>query len=137
MDLYHPLILKYAREPIGFEKRLSAQMVKEARNPLCGDKFTIYMDFNRDVIEKITFHGYGCAVSKATAAVLVEKMSGKSAEKAREICQIYLTMFDGGALTHDETLNIFEMARHVSGRTTCATLVWEAFQQILLDKQNE
>jgi nitrogen fixation NifU-like protein len=132
MNLYHPIILQHQRQPIGFEKRVDAQHIENAYNPVCGDKYKLYLDFKDDTIHKITFHGYGCAVSKAAASILSAKMIGKTIHEALEICQSYFNMIQNGVLTDDENLNIFEVARHFSGRLTCATLAWDTFYQFII-----
>jgi nitrogen fixation NifU-like protein len=137
MNLYHPILLQHQRQPIGFEKRADAQYIEDAYNPVCGDKYKLYLDFNGNLIQKITFHGYGCAVSKAAASILAEKMVGKTVVEALEICQSYFNMIQNGVLTNDDNLNIFEVARHFSGRLTCATLVWDAFYQFLISTKSQ
>jgi nitrogen fixation NifU-like protein len=136
MNLYHSIILQHHRKPIGFEKRPAASHIEDAYNPVCGDKYKLYFDFEQNVIQKITFHGYGCAVSKASTSILVEKMLGKTVDEALEICQSYFEMIQKGVLTDDESLNVFEVARHFSGRLTCATLAWDAFQQFLISNKS-
>jgi nitrogen fixation protein NifU and related proteins len=132
MNLYHPIILQHHRKPIGFEKRLDASHIEDAYNPVCGDKYKLYLDLDQNVIQKITFHGYGCAVSKASTSILVEKMVGKTVDEALEICQSYFDLIQKGVLTDNSSLNVFEAARHFSGRLTCATLAWDAFYQFLV-----
>jgi nitrogen fixation NifU-like protein len=80
----------------------------------------------------MTFHGYGCAVSKAAASILTEIMCGKTVHEALEICQSYFNLIQNGVLTEYESLNVFEAARHFSGRLTCATLAWDAFYKFLI-----
>ncbi|MEN9609450.1 MAG: hypothetical protein RLZZ628_264 [Bacteroidota bacterium] len=135
MNLYHPIILQHHRQPIGFEKRPTAAHIEDAYNPVCGDKYKLYLDFDHNIIQKITFHGYGCAVSKASASILTAKMIGKTIDEAIEICESYFNMIQNGVLTDDESLNVFEAARHFSGRLTCATLAWDALLPLLILKQ--
>ncbi len=48
-----------------------------ANNPTCGDEINIDMIINDDVITKVAFNGEGCAISQATASMLLEKIADK------------------------------------------------------------
>ena len=58
-QLYDDVILQHNREPYHYEKRLTAQHILEAYNPLCGDKFKLFLDIEDEKVQKATFHGYG------------------------------------------------------------------------------
>jgi len=63
--LYQTVILKHNKAPFHYEKKETATHRLEAYNPLCGDRFDLYLDVKNGIIEAIHFHGYGCAISKA------------------------------------------------------------------------
>ena len=69
-QLYNKLILDRQTDPIGFQKRENARQVLDAYNPVCGDHFKLYLDFKGPTITEATFHGYGCALSKASITQL-------------------------------------------------------------------
>ena len=62
--LYNQVILDRQRDQSGFEKRDDAEVIVEAYNPVCGDKFKLFLDFDGDTISQASYHGYGCALSK-------------------------------------------------------------------------
>ena len=78
--LYQGVILQHNNAPQYFEKRLAAQHVIDAYNPLCGDKFKLFLDIENGTIVKATFHGYGCAISKVATSVLLSKIQGQNIE---------------------------------------------------------
>ena len=78
--LYQSIILEHNNKPQYFEKRPAAQHVVEAYNPLCGDKFKLFLDIENGAITKATFHGYGCAISKAATSVLLSRIQGETIE---------------------------------------------------------
>lgn len=125
--MYHPIILRHNQHPVGFEKRPDAPHIVRAYNPLCGDKFSVALDIENGVVAQATFHGYGCAISKASTSVLVEKIRGKSLPEIRKILETFLRTVETGAPapTDDETA-AFAEARNFPGRMDCATLAWRA-----------
>ncbi|MCK4898753.1 MAG: iron-sulfur cluster assembly scaffold protein, partial [Anaerolineales bacterium] len=58
----------------------------EDDNPLCGDHLRIEVRVNSD--ERVTeavFDGYGCAISQASADLLIESIQGKTLEEVKQI----------------------------------------------------
>lgn len=132
-QLYDEVILKHNREPYHYEKRLTAQHILDAYNPLCGDKFKLFLDIEDGKVQKATFHGYGCAISKAATSVLVEKIQNMPVETVLELIKTYFdglnsTNTEGGRDIFPEEMKAFLTVRQFPERLTCATLSWEAAQ---------
>lgn len=131
-DLYHKLILEYNRTPLYFEKRPDARRVVDATNPLCGDKFKLFLDIEDQTIVRATFHGYGCAVSKASASVLMKKIQGRPVSEAIAEIRTFLSRLHPGNPNMpslpppDEETAAFLPVKNYPGRLKCATLNWEA-----------
>ena len=135
-QLYQSVILKHNKEPVHFEKNEAATYVLEAYNPLCGDKFQLFFEVRDGVIEELSFHGYGCAISKASASVLVKKLEGRPAAEALELCREFLALLQGEEdqpEAPDEELAAFTAARSFPGRMKCATLSWEEMEKSLVN----
>ena len=148
MELYSEIILKHNNAPFHFEKRNDTQHVLEAYNPLCGDKFKIYLDIDDGVISKIYFHGYGCAISKAATSVLMKKIFEKNISDAKIILKNYFFIlekdfqkdflkknseekdFEENNFLNDEVF-AFTAVKDFPERKTCATLSWEAVNNFL------
>lgn len=136
-DLYHKLILEHNRAPLYFEKRPDAMRVVDATNPLCGDKFKIFIDIENQTIVRATFHGYGCAVSKASASVLMKKIQRRPvAEALTSIREFISRVKPGDHATKrlpppDEETSAFLPVKNYPGRLKCATLTWEALEEDL------
>jgi len=128
-QLYDGLIWEHSRSPHFFEKRSEAQYVIEASNPLCGDKFKLFLDVNKDgLITAATFYGYGCVVSKASSSVLMTKIQGQPLDSLPDILKRFLDAVVAGParLSTDPELDSFAVAKNFPGRDKCATLAWEA-----------
>ncbi|MCE7922014.1 MAG: SUF system NifU family Fe-S cluster assembly protein [Haliscomenobacteraceae bacterium CHB4] len=140
-DLYQGVILEHNRTPLFFEKRPDARYVVEAYNPLCGDKFKLYLDVENGVIATATFHGYGCAVSKASSSVLMKKIQGVSLDDLPGILEEFLKAVAAGpenapTVATDPETAAFTVAKKFPGRDKCAVLAWEALRNWTLEIGN-
>ena len=50
-------------------------------NPGCGDIVTVYLKFNGDKVDSVTYTGQGCTISQAAASMLTEILPGKTIEE--------------------------------------------------------
>ncbi len=135
--LYQEVILKKNNNPSNFKKQETASVVVKAYNQICGDRFTLYFDIENNKIANLSFHGFGCAISKASSSVLTEKLQGKSIEEAKKIIDHFLKSILEEV---DESQNIpedilaFSAAKDFPGRSKCATLSWDEMNLFLEKK---
>ena len=132
-ELYEKIIVQHRRNPVNFEKNTGAQHQVEAYNPFCGDQYKLYFDNENEILHNLSFHGYGCAISKASSSVLVELMEGKNIAEAKSLCDQFLEMIrqqseHHGRLSH---LTAFMKAKQYPGRDKCAMLSWEYLKKYL------
>ena len=90
-DLYREMILEHYKNPIhkGEMKEISHSF--EDDNPLCGD--FIHMDLEVDekgIITNAVFSGHGCAISQASADILLEDIIGKRMEDVQHLNSQYV-----------------------------------------------
>ena len=135
-ELYQSVILQHNKVPYHYEKKTDAVQQIEAYNPLCGDRFDIYIEMEQEQIKQIYFHGFGCAISKAATSVLAKHLENKSISEALALCATYHEITNPESVTTkniviEEELEAFEAAKHFPGRITCATLSWEAVEDFL------
>ncbi len=77
-DLYRDEILEHYRRPHNFGTLSEPDVVYEGANPLCGDRITMMLGINDDlVVEEVAFTGRGCAISQASASMLTDEIKGK------------------------------------------------------------
>ena len=132
--LYQSVILVHSREPIRYEKQPDAPHQLKAYNPVCGDKYELFFAVEDGRMKNVSFHGYGCAISKTSTSVLVKHLEGKAVEEAQEIWQRFLSLIktDGPEVeSTEEDFQAFTAAREFPGRLTCATLAWEELDKWL------
>lgn len=137
-QLYKTVILKHNKAPFRYEKKEGTTHQLEAYNPLCGDRFNLFLEVKEGIIESIHFHGYGCAISKASTSVLVKNLEGKTIKQALALCGAFQQVVspDGTAtaINELEEFEAFAAAKDFPGRLTCATLSWETIKSFLVEE---
>ena len=85
-DLYRELIIDRYKNP-HFRGSLEPHDISfEDDNPLCGDHIRIDLRLNGDDrVSEVAFDGHGCAISQASADLLVETVLGKTLDEVKQI----------------------------------------------------
>lgn len=84
-DLYRDIILDHYRSPRNKGTLDPSDYTYEDVNPLCGDEIRIDIRVKDDMVDEIAFSGRGCAISQASASILMEMTDGKSLEDVKAI----------------------------------------------------
>lgn len=135
-SLYQSHILLNAKDESHLGRFDDPTHTLEAYNPMCGDKYTLYLKLTDGLIEKATFEGFGCAISKASTAVLTKQIEGKTLESIKPIVELFFELVNEDSdlipesLTTNEDLLAFAAAREFPERKTCATLSWGEVKQM-------
>ena len=80
--LYGGLILERFRHPRRFGELPGADASYEDVNPLCGDRVRLALRVADDTVEAVRFSGDSCAICTASADVVAELATGRSARSA-------------------------------------------------------
>jgi nitrogen fixation NifU-like protein len=81
--LYREAILDHYRHPRGKGHLADADIRYHDTNPFCGDDITIELKVENNIVVDAAFDGQGCAISQATASLLMEEVIGKSLDELR------------------------------------------------------
>jgi len=93
-DMYREVIVERYKNPAYRGSLIPADITFEDENPLCGDHIKIDLRVDEGgIIDEAAFDGHGCAISQASADLLLESVIGKSVE-------------DGKKLTKDDVLEM-------------------------------
>jgi nitrogen fixation NifU-like protein len=138
-DLYQDIILDHGRKPRNFHALEHPSHFANGHNPLCGDRVTVFLEIENDVIKDVSFQGRGCAISTASASLMTEVLKGKTLAEADELFKAFHAEVTGGEVpTMPEVLqDDFERLAPLEGvkayptRVKCATLAWHAFEAAL------
>lgn len=125
------VILDHNRNPRNFFAMEDADCHMEGFNPLCGDKFTIYLKRDGDRIAACSFMGEGCAISKAATSLLVSVLPGLTEAEARALHREFNAMLHTAPEAPVDEAALGELAvlagvRAFPIRIKCATLAWRA-----------
>ena len=85
-----------------------ANLVLEGVNPNCGDDIWLKLKVEDGTITDGAFVGDGCAVSQASADMMLDLIIGKSKEEAMKLADIFFRMIKGEV--SDEELDQLEEA---------------------------
>lgn len=135
--LYPEIIKTHAEHPHHFEKRPPAAF--QAYNPLCGDKFEVYLQAVSTTFNKLYFFGFGCAISKASTSIMVKLLEGRSFDRALKICDHFLRYVDNelppGENPDYPEFEGFKGLQEFPERRDCATLPWLEMKKYLESKK--
>jgi len=84
-SIYREIILDHYQNPRHRGTLDPHDYSYEDSNPLCGDEVRIDARVKDDVISEIAFTGQGCAISQASASILMELAHGKSLDEVKAI----------------------------------------------------
>ena len=84
-DMYREVILDHYKNPRFRGELDPADISYEDDNPLCGDNIRIDLRVDdNDRIVECAFSGQGCAISQASASMLMEDIQGKTLEEIKK-----------------------------------------------------
>jgi nitrogen fixation protein NifU and related proteins len=134
-DMYQEVILEHAKSPRNYRALASPTLKAEGFNPLCGDRCTIYLAMQGDVIEDIAFQGNGCAISRASASLLTQSLKGKTSAEAETLFSSFHRVVTGQGANGDRAslgkLEVFAGVSEFPARVKCATLAWHTLHAAL------
>lgn len=133
--LYQDVILEHNRSPRNFRRMEDADRHAEGRNPLCGDQITVWLKLDGEVITDVSFHGSGCAISKASASLMTGAVKGKTRAEVDRLFDRFRGVVTGreGDAQGGELgkLAVFSGISAFPMRVKCATLPWHALKAAL------
>lgn len=132
-ELYQELILDHNRRPRNQRRPDGADHHAEGFNPLCGDRVTVYLSIDGDVVRDIGFEGTGCAISTASASIMTESIKGKTLEEVSLLFKTFQDLVTGRSEPDMgtpglERLSAFAGVRRFPIRVKCATLAWHTLK---------
>ena len=134
-ELYQEVIIDHSRHPRNFNQLTNANRQADGFNRLCGDKLTVYLQIENDVIQNISFTGSGCAISTASASLMTEQLKGKTITEAETLFQNFhqLLTTDTHEINPEKLgkLTVLTGVREYPSRVKCATLAWHTLHAAL------
>ncbi|MGE5458449.1 MAG: Fe-S cluster assembly sulfur transfer protein SufU, partial [Methanococcaceae archaeon] len=110
-------------------------------NPFCGDHLVLYLKVNESVIEDISFKGELCAISKASASMMTEKLKGMNFNEALKVLDNIELLLDaailpGGIRTPEYgELAALSLITNSPARVKCAWLPWKTVRNAMSNRE--
>ena len=112
---YNEILTEHNLHPYHKHKLEDANLVLEGVNPSCGDDIFLELKVEDGVVVDGAFEGDGCAISQASADMMLELVIGRSKEEA----------------LHLEEASVLQDIAHMPARVKCAVLGWHTMQELL------
>jgi nitrogen fixation NifU-like protein len=136
-DLYQEVILDHNRAPRNFRALAPPCRHAEGFNPVCGDRITVYLDLQEDVVRDVAFQGSGCAISKASASLMTESVRGRTRAEAQGLFEKFHGLVTGrGGADGLGKLVVFGGVSEFPIRVKCATLAWHTLRAAMENRQD-
>lgn len=132
---YNEILTDHNMRPMHKHDLPDANMVLEGVNPSCGDDIFLKLKVENDVIVDGSFVGSGCAISQASADIMLELIIGKKKEEALHLADLFLQMIKGTIKEEDleelEEAIALQDISHMPARVKCAVLGWHTMEEML------
>ena len=134
-SFYNEILTEHNLRPEYKHDLPNANIVLEGVNPNCGDDIFLKLKVENDVIEDGAFVGDGCAISQASADMMLDLIIGKSEEEAMKLAEIFLRMIKGEVTDEEmdqlEEASVLKDISHMPARVKCAVLGWHTMEEML------
>lgn len=137
-DLYNQIIIENSRAQWNRHPVEDKTISLEGVNPSCGDDIVLELRVKDNIIEDAGFVGDGCAISQASASIMVDLVKGKSVMEAKKLMKLFFAMIKG-EITDEAQMEELEDAAalqgvsHMPARVKCAVLAWHTLEEALED----
>lgn len=134
-SFYDEVLIDHNLHPVHLHDLPCATCSHAGMNPSCGDEITLHLEMRDGVIADGSYTGIGCAVSQASADIMLDLVIGKTPEEALRCKALFMKMISG-EITQEE-LDLLEEAgalRNVArmpARVKCAVLGWRTLEHLL------
>ena len=108
-------------------------------NPSCGDNIVLKLKTDGDVITDGGFVGDGCAISQASADIMLGMVIGRKKDEALQLGQTFMRMIQGEASEEEieslEEASALRDITHMPARVKCAVLGWRTLKEAIGPKK--
>lgn len=134
-SFYREIVNDHNLRPAHKHELPDANMELRGVNPSCGDDITLYLYVEDGIIKDGAFTGDGCAISQASADMMLDLIIGKKKEEALHLSELFLRMIKGSV--SESELDELEEAgalidiSHMPARVKCAVLGWHTMESLI------
>lgn len=136
---YNEIITDHNIHPVHKKKIEGANFSLEGVNPSCGDDITLSLKVENGEVVDGGFEGDGCAISQASADMMLDLIIGRSVDEAKRLGEIFHRMITGSITEEEheelEEAGILQDIAHMPARTKCAVLGWHTMDEMLKEDE--
>ena len=140
-SFYNEILTEHNIHPEFKHDLPDADIVLEGVNPSCGDDIVLKLKTDGDVITDGAFVGDGCAISQASADIMLGMIIGKKKEEALRLAELFQRMIHGEATPEEidslEEASALADIAHMPARVKCAMLGWRTLSQAVDQEKSE
>ena len=132
--MYNEVLLEHNLYPKNRGKLAKAEIERELKNASCGDKIFVQLKIEDGKIVDGKFSGVGCAISLASADLMIETIRGKTIKEAEELRKKFRKMIlSGEDFKNEDSMKdlgvslALEVVARMPARAKCAELAWQIF----------
>lgn len=132
---YNEVITDHNMHPLHKHAVEDPDIEMEGVNPSCGDEITVQLKVKDGIITDGGFVGDGCAISQASADIMIDMVIGAKVEEAQRLAGIFIRMIKGEA-SPEEIEELGEAGAlsdisHMPARVKCAVLGWHTVDEMI------
>lgn len=134
-SFYNEILTEHNIRPEHKHDLPDANIVLEGVNPSCGDDIWLKLKVENGVVKDGAFVGDGCAISQASADIMLDMIVGRTKDEALHYADLFLKMIQGSATPEEidelEEAGALQDVAHMPARVKCAVLGWHTLQESL------
>ena len=134
-SFYNEILTEHNIHPEFKHDLADANIVLEGVNPNCGDDIYLKLKVEDGVITDGAFVGDGCAISQASADIMLGMIVGKSKMEALHLGNLFMKMIKSEAMKEEieqlEEASALKDISHMPARVKCAVLGWHTLSEAL------
>ena len=132
-SFYNEILTEHNIHPEFKHDLPDSDIVLEGVNPSCGDDIWLKLKTDGDTIVDGAFVGDGCAISQASADIMLGMIIGRKKDEAVKLADTFMRMIKGEA-TEEEIESLEEASAlrdisHMPARVKCAVLGWRTLKE--------
>ena len=134
-NFYNEILTDHNIHPVHKHELSCCTCTRDGVNPSCGDEITLNLSIGNGIITDGSFTGSGCAVSQASADIMLDLVIGKSTGEALRLHELFMKMIHGDAdeseIDELEEAGALSDISHMPARVKCAELAWRTLDALI------
>ena len=138
-NFYNEILTEHNVHPEFKHDLPDADIVLDGVNPSCGDDIWLKLRTDGDTIVDGAFIGDGCAITQASADIMLGMVIGRKKDEALQLGQTFMRMIQGEASEEEieslEEASALRDIAHMPARVKCAVLGWRTLKEAIGPKK--